>query len=107
MDNWDLATLDVQAHQPVVLSSHQEARAVVIALPAGEMLQDHQVHERAWLAVVAGEIDVEQDSETVRGGPGFLCGFAPGERHEVRAVADARLLLLLTPWPGEGHPSNR
>jgi quercetin dioxygenase-like cupin family protein len=107
MESWDLATLDVQAHQPVVLSSHPEARAVTIALPGGEMLQDHQVHERAWLLVVAGEIDVEQGAETVRGGPGFMCGFAPGERHEVRAVADTRLLLLLTPWPGEGHPSNR
>lgn len=107
MDTWDLATLDVEARQPVVLSSHSEARAVAIALPAGEALQDHQVHERAWLAVVQGEIEVEHDGETVRGGAGFLAGWAPGERHEVRAVEDARLLLLLTPWPGEGHPSNR
>lgn len=107
MDSWDLATLDVQPHHPVVLSSHPEARAVAIALPAGEMLQDHQVHERAWLSVVSGEVEVEQDSKTVRGGPGFFGGFAPGERHEVRAVADSRLLLVLTPWPGEGHPSNR
>jgi len=26
------------------------------------------------------------------------------ERHEVRATADARLLLVLAPWPGDGHP---
>lgn len=30
--------------------------------------------------------------------------FAPGERHEVLASSNARLLLLLTPWPGTGHP---
>jgi hypothetical protein len=30
--------------------------------------------------------------------------FAPGERHEVTASTTARLLLLLTPWPGHGHP---
>ena len=24
--------------------------------------------------------------------------------HEVRATSPARLLLLLTPWPGRGHP---
>jgi quercetin dioxygenase-like cupin family protein len=107
MESWDLETIDVQPHQPVVLSSHQEARAVAIALPAGEMLQDHQVHERAWLSVVSGEVEVAQDSQTLRGGAGFLTAFAPGERHEVRALSDTRLLLLLTPWPGEGHPSNR
>ena len=29
----------------------------------------------------------------------------PNERHEVRAKSDARLVLVLAPWPGEGHPS--
>jgi hypothetical protein len=33
--------------------------------------------------------------------------FDPGERHEVRAVSDARLLLVLAPWPGAGHPGAR
>ena len=31
----------------------------------------------------------------------------PHERHEVRATSDARLLLVLAPWPGEGHPGAR
>jgi hypothetical protein len=39
-----------------------------------------------------------------RGGGGLLIELAPGERHEVIAVSAARLLLLLTPWPGSGHP---
>jgi hypothetical protein len=25
----------------------------------------------------------------------------------VRALSDARLLLLLAPWPGDGHPGAR
>jgi hypothetical protein len=25
----------------------------------------------------------------------------------VRAISDARLVLVLAPWPGEGHPSRR
>jgi hypothetical protein len=25
----------------------------------------------------------------------------------VRATTDARLILLLSPWPGDGHPSRR
>ena len=40
----------------------------------------------------------------VAGGSGLMVEFAPGERHAVRALTTARLLLLLTPWPGDGHP---
>ena len=44
------------------------------------------MHERAWLVVAAGEVEVEQGGETVTGGPGFLVHFDPNERHEVRAA---------------------
>ena len=44
------------------------------------------------------------DGERVTGGPGQLFEFAPQERHTVRARSDTRLLLLLAPWPGDGHP---
>jgi quercetin dioxygenase-like cupin family protein len=107
MDHWDIASLDVQPHQPEVLRSDDETRVIAINLPAGEALQDHQVHERAWLVVAAGEIEVDGDNETVRGGPGLLLHFEPNERHEVRAKGDSRVILLLAPWPGEGHPSRR
>jgi quercetin dioxygenase-like cupin family protein len=50
---------------------------------------------------------VSSDGGTKTGGAGFLAHFEPGERHEVRATSDARLLLILSPWPGEGHPSRR
>jgi len=40
----------------------------------------------------------------VSGGCGLLVEFDPSERHAVHARSDARLLLLLTPWPGVGHP---
>jgi quercetin dioxygenase-like cupin family protein len=107
MDTWDIASLDVEPHHPQVLRSDEEARVIAINLPAGEELQDHEVHERAYLVVAAGEIEIAQGSETVSGGPGFLAHFEPHERHEVRATSDARLVLLLAPWPGEGHPSRR
>ena len=108
MRSWDISTLDVKPHNPEVLDSEAEGRAIVIQLPAGEALQDHQVHERASLLVVNGKIEVDHPGgETVNGGPGFLAVFDPNERHEVRASEDARLLLLLSPWPGVGHPSNR
>ena len=107
MRSWDLNQVEVAAHQPEVLHSEGEGRTIVVALPAGEGLDDHQVHERAWLVVVSGEVEIDAEGQTVTGGPGFLAVFDPNERHEVRAVSDARLLLLLAPWPGQGHPSQR
>ena len=107
MESWDIRSLDVQPHQPQVLRTDAEARLIAIALPAGERLQDHQVHERAYLVVVDGEIEVDEGERSESGGPGYLAEFDPNERHEVRATSDARLLLILAPWPGEGHPSQR
>ena len=108
MEIWDLNSLDVQPRQPEVLSSDQEGRAIVINLPAGKSLLEHQVHERAWLIVLGGSIEVDDsEGECTTGGIGLLAVFDPNERHEVRAVEDARLLLVLSPWPGEGHPSQR
>jgi quercetin dioxygenase-like cupin family protein len=108
MEHWDLRTLDVQPHHPKILhSSRGESRTIAITLPAGELLQDHEVHERAHLVVVDGEIEVEGAGGTVTGSPGFMAIWDPRERHEVRATTDSRLLLLLAPWPGDGHPGAR
>ncbi|MEX2196617.1 MAG: cupin domain-containing protein [Thermoleophilaceae bacterium] len=107
MDTFDIRSLDLEPRHPRVLRSDEEARAIAINLPAGEELQDHQVHERAWLVVADGQVEIGQDGATITAGPGFAAHFEPNERHEVRAKADARLLLILAPWPGEGHPSRR
>jgi len=105
MNSWDLRALGLKPRLPEILSSSDSARAIVLDLAAGESLADHQIHERAWLVVLDGEIEVGTSvGEEVSGGVGLLVEFAPGERHEVSASADARLLLLLTPWPGSGHP---
>jgi quercetin dioxygenase-like cupin family protein len=107
MEHWDLRTIDVEPHQPQILQSDVgEGRAIVISLPAGEELQEHQVHERAYVVVVDGEIEVEAQ-EVVNAGAGGLFIFDPRERHEVRATTDTRLLLVLAPWPGDGHPGAR
>jgi quercetin dioxygenase-like cupin family protein len=107
MDSWDIASLDVQPHHPAVLRSDGEGRLIAINLPAGEELGEHQVHERAWLVVAAGKVEITQAGDKVSGGPGFLAHFAPNERREVRATDDSRIVLLLSPWPGEGHPRRR
>ena len=107
MDSWDIRALDVQPSQPQVLRSDGEARVVAIYLPAGEALDDHQVHERAYVLIVEGEAQIGPLGSPEQAGPGFLAHFEPNERHEVRATSDTRLLLFLAPWPGEGHPSQR
>jgi quercetin dioxygenase-like cupin family protein len=108
MRSWDISTLDVQPHNPEVLDSEDEGRAIVINLPSGDRLQEHQVHERAWLIVVTGSIEIEDSGgEAISGGPGLLAEFDPNERRAVRAKDDSRILLVLSPWPGEGHPSQR
>ena len=108
MKAWNVADMEVTAHHPRVLDSEAEGRVILIHLPEGERLQEHQVHERAWLMVASGSIEIDEaEGETVGGGPGLLAQFEPNERREIRATADARLLLLLSPWPGDGHPSTK
>jgi quercetin dioxygenase-like cupin family protein len=105
METWDIRGLEIEPHHPQVLRSDHETRAITIALPAGEELQEHQVHERAYLLVVDGEVAISADGESVSGGCGLLAHFAPNERRTVRALSDARIVLVLAPWPGVGHPS--
>jgi quercetin dioxygenase-like cupin family protein len=104
MERWDLAAPNDSGRDgPRVLFSTPEARGVVIDLAAGEELGDHQVRERAILQVLDGTIECTVEGGTASCGRGTLVVFDPGEPHAVRSSAPARLLLLLTPWPAEGH----
>ena len=105
MQTWNLLEIDAPGGSvsPSVLATQDAARAVLIALQPGQELGDHQVKERAWLAVVDGNVTIESDDGSVSGGAGTLATFAPDERHSVSTETGARLLLLLAPWPGDGH----
>ena len=108
MDFWDLKTADIEVHKPsVLLSEEGVARAIAINLPAGDMLQDHEVHEHGYIVVVDGELEIDHGGQTERAAAGTVAHFEPQERHEVRATQDSRFLLLLAPWPGVGHPGTR
>ncbi len=104
MKTWDIRGLEVEAHKPEIVSSSDAARLIALNLPAGEQLQEHVVHERALALVVDGELEIVAGRERTSGGPGLLAEFDPKEPREVTATADARLLLFLAPWPGDGHP---
>src|ERR687885_2588519 len=106
MRTWNLREIDVEGgtRSPVVLESVDgAARAVLIVLEPGQSLDDHQVKENAFVALVDGSARFEADGESIDAQPGALFVFDPDERHAVRTDSGARLLLLLAPWPGEGH----
>ena len=91
-------------HQnPRVLFTSPECRVVVLDLRRGERMGDHQVRERAVVEVISGRVSIEAAAKTVECEAGTLITFDPGERHAVRGLEDARLLLTLAPWPAVGH----
>jgi quercetin dioxygenase-like cupin family protein len=105
VERWDLLAIDAPngTRDPVVLRSDDEGRAVLIRMDAGQRLGEHQIKEYAWIVVVDGSVRVRAGSEDVEGGPGTLFRFHPDERRSVASDSGARILLLLSPWPGEGH----
>ena len=105
MQRWDLTEIEAPAgtRDPVVLHSDDGARAVLIRMEPGQALGDHQVKEHAWISVVEGSVRVEAGGEEHEAGPGTLFRFDANERHAVASDGGARILLLLAPWPGEGH----
>lgn len=105
MQSWDLRDIETSggSRSPVVLHSDEEGRAVLIGLEPGQELGDHQVREHAFLLVLEGTVSVGAGGGALDAGPGTLLLFEPGERHSVSSAGGARILLLLAPWPGEGH----
>ena len=105
MKSWALPEIETPggSRTPVVLHSGNEGRAVLIGLEAGQELGEHQVKESLFLVVLDGHVKIESGGETLEAGSGTLVTFEPDERHSVSADDGARILLLLSPWPGAGH----
>ena len=105
MKTWKLPEIETQdgTSDPVVLLSEDEARAVFVELKAGQALGDHQVKEHAWIVVVEGTARIGAAGDEVEAPVGTLAHFEPDERHFVSSESGAKILLLLAPWPGEGH----
>jgi quercetin dioxygenase-like cupin family protein len=126
MKRWDLTTLPPSTEKeqprapgagaprvpredgriPRVLFSSPECRAVVIELAGGESMGEHHVRERAVVQVVSGRVAIDAGGEQAECGAGTLVTFAPGEQHALRALDDAKILLVLSPWPGAQHYSD-
>ena len=105
MQTWDLREIRAPdgTRDPVVLHSDDEGRALMIRLDAGQELGEHQVKEHAFIVVVEGSVRIGAGENAVEAGPGTLALFEPDERRVISSSDGARLLMLLSPWPGEGH----
>jgi quercetin dioxygenase-like cupin family protein len=105
VQSWNLRDIETPggSRSPVVLRSDPGARAVLIALEPGQALGEHQVKEGALVSVIEGAVRVESGGETVEGEAGSFFSFDADERRSISSDSGARLLLVLSPWPGEGH----
>ena len=108
VQSWNLREIETPggSRSPVVVHSQDEARAVLIGLDPGQALGDHQVHEHSWLVVLDGNVRIESGGEQIDAGTGCLAWIDAGERRTISTDDGARILLLLAPWPGEGHFRN-
>jgi quercetin dioxygenase-like cupin family protein len=105
VQRWNLLELDAPegTRDPIVLHSDDGARAVLIVLSRGQSLGDHQVKENAWVVVLDGSVEITVAGSASQAERGTMVRFDPDERHAFRSEDGARVLLLLAPWPGEGH----
>jgi quercetin dioxygenase-like cupin family protein len=105
VQSWNLREIPTPggSRSPVVLRSDSAARAVLIVLEPGQALGDHQVKERALVTVLDGAVRVEAGGESVEGDLGCCFYFDADERRSISSESGARILLVLAPWPGEGH----
>lgn len=104
MERWHLPSIEANGkREPRVLFSRPGCRAVLIDLNAGDALGDHRTHEHAVLEVVSGRLELVAGEHRVECETGTLVTLAPAETRSVHALEQSRVLLLLVPWPGEGH----
>lgn len=105
MQSWNLREIETPGGSlsPVVLRSDAAARAVLVTLEPGQRLGDHQVKEGALVSVVDGAVRVESGGKTIEGETGCFFYFDADERRSISTDTGARILLVLSPWPGEGH----
>jgi quercetin dioxygenase-like cupin family protein len=106
VQHWNLNEIETPAgsRSPVVLHSQDgESRVVLIELLPGQELSEHQVTEAALVLVVSGRVHIDSGGDSLDAGAGELFRFDPAERRTVSSREGGRVLLTLSPWPGEGH----
>ena len=107
METWDIRSLAIEPHQPQVLRSDAETRAIAICSPPARSSRSTRCTRAPTCSSSTARSRSRRTAQSTTGGSGLLSHFEPNERRTVKAISDARLVLVLAPWPGEGHPSLR
>jgi hypothetical protein len=106
MQSWQLDRLRLQANEPQILESGEDgSRVVALLLPAGEVLQEHLLHEYALVFIIRGLLLVDTGASERRLSSPTLIRFETGERSEICAITECQLILCLFPSPGPEHLS--
>jgi quercetin dioxygenase-like cupin family protein len=105
VQSWNLRDIPTPggSRSPVILRSDDAARALLIVLEPGQALGEHQVKEGALVTVLDGVVRVQAGGESLEGELGACFYFDADERRSISSEGGARILLVLAPWPGEGH----
>jgi quercetin dioxygenase-like cupin family protein len=104
VQRWHLPSIEANGRrEPRVLFSRPGCRAVLIDLNAGDELGEHRTHEHAVLEVVSGRLALGAGDRSIECVAGTLVSLEPHETRSIRALEDTRIVLILSPWPGEGH----
>jgi quercetin dioxygenase-like cupin family protein len=78
-----------------VFGGHEQSlRQTVIALVAGQVLQEHESPGEATLQVLQGQVELRADDATWSGSSGDLL-VIPDARHSLAAIEDSVVLLTV------------
>lgn len=103
MDNPVTVVADLRAISPIEADrmghttalKSPDARVVILTFPAGHVMKDHSAPKTLLLQTLDGHLRVTAAGEVIELLAGGLLRLDPGERHEVEAVEDSRLMLVL------------
>ena len=96
-----------QQPQARLLAASQEARLVGFALRAGQEISAHRNPSQLLAQVIEGSLifTVADQSFSLRAG--MVLQVDAGVPHSLRATADTRMLLVMTPDPAHAHTESQ
>ncbi|MBK9031533.1 MAG: cupin domain-containing protein [Myxococcales bacterium] len=82
-------------HAARTILREPDLRVVVIAMEAGATIAEHHATDTATLYVLHGDLRIRFNDRVVELGAGHLLPFARGLVHDVEAIAESAVVLVL------------